>query len=208
VSSGFAEDLLSAIVARAASIAPNDLQSSITLVPNLKNPSNPAMNCLAVIAPPYHGHFAHWNRDLSSRTLQAYPAYRTDFGGWEPPDLYDELIHTRTPILSWDRPPRPQIWLKVKSSHGTLQGWFDDKFLLADFPDLQLEVPQLKNIGEGLTVRNVANQELHVSRQAAGLFTLYDDQKNSVSTDNPADVLHHLHRFTCSDPLDATVADA
>ena len=196
-SSGFDETILSAVVDRAASIPLTSLQSSITVWPDLENRKNSAMTYLAVIPPSYHHHFANWNRHLSSRTFQVYPAYRTDLGGWESPAVYDKLIHSRTHILSWDRAPRPQIWLKVNSSHGAQQGWFDDEFLLADFPDIQSEVPQLKTVTDSLTVRNVSNQELEVFRNADGVFSLCASRNIVLSSDNILDICKYIEKFTC-----------
>ena len=68
-----------------------------------------SFDSVAVLSPSAGNQFEHENESLNKKTHVAFPMFRCELSGNEPPDLVDLIRHDFLPSLDWRRQPCPKI---------------------------------------------------------------------------------------------------
>ena len=85
-------------------------------LPGLRPATPRGMNVVVLPGPPHREHVATIDPSLDPHTVAAFPAYRGEFTGRESPADFDEIIHSTSGIVDWQRPLRkrrpPRKWIQ------------------------------------------------------------------------------------------------
>jgi hypothetical protein len=135
------------------------------------------------------------DRSLDDRTVFAFPAYRSEFSGFESPELFDELIHTRSDIGDWGRPMRPQTWIVIRNPGARARARRVGVACLAELATVQDEIRHLANEAGYLEITNFERHTMQIVSSENAMILKCPDMQSEIFRGSPEAAVRFVNVF-------------
>jgi hypothetical protein len=136
---------------------------------------------------------------LDDLTIVAFPAYRCEFSGNESPKRFDDLIHYQWSIVNWNRPCRPQVWMRIQNPEAIQRISPIGEWNLTEMDFIQSEIGHLSQPEYCVQVKNYMGRVISVRGRDGELILGLEGKAGPIHSRDVGNAMAVLTPFILQD---------